>query len=191
MQGQIRLRGERIAAQHRNTHLLRNVHAIGGREAFEARCQNIDHHLPSGAVRQQGTVRIQIGLPANRHQENTATSLCENESAVIRAAPAWGHASCIIATWEPMIPGSDWEATSSVCIRFSQVRPLGGKNLLEDDVLVGTVLGFYIGNEVSTPTLCRHKWCPISGRIGETACGISSIAGADGSQRWKRKVVRL
>ena len=127
MQGQIRLRGERIAAQHRNTHLLRNVHAIGGREAFEARCQNNDHHLPRGAVRQQGTVRIQIGLPTNRHQENKATNLCENESAVIRAAPAWGHASCITATWEPMIPGSDWEATSSVCIRFSQVRPLGGE----------------------------------------------------------------
>ena len=52
------------------------------------------------------------------------------------------------------------------------------KNLLEDDVLVGAVLGFYIGNEVSTPTLCRHKWCPISGRIGETACGISSITAA-------------
>jgi len=52
MQGQIRLRGERIAAQHRNTHLLRNVYAIGGREAFEARCQHNDHHLPSGAVRQ-------------------------------------------------------------------------------------------------------------------------------------------
>jgi len=166
------------------------------------------------------------------------TTLFENEDAVIRTAPAWGHAGCIMATWEPMIPGSDWEATSSVCIRFSQVRPLGGngdaaatrsqvrqrlvtmlneiqvvchlenkpfqdsdvcyaamtnardradglialqkrdKNLLEDDTLVGTVLGFYISNEVSTPTLCRHKWCPISGRVGETACVISSITAA-------------
>ena len=39
-QGQIRLRGARIAAQHRNAHLLRNVHAIGGQEAFDARGQN-------------------------------------------------------------------------------------------------------------------------------------------------------
>ena len=235
-QGQIRLRGARIAAQHRNAHLLRNVHAIGGQEAFDARGQNCGHHLPRGAERQQRREQIQIGLP---------------DSDALGRTPTWGQAGRLSATWEPMIPGSDWEAASTVCIRFKQTRALTGESdesatrrqvrqrlvsmlneiqhvcrlnnkpfedsdvcyaamtsvngsvegiialqkrdrtLLEDDTLVGAVLGFYIGNEVRAPTTSKHKWCPISGRLGETACGVSSITAAYTFGGLTRRQIRM
>ena len=235
-QGQIRLRGARIAAQHRNAHLLRNVHAIGGQEAFDARSQNGGHHLPRGTERQQRRERIQIGLP---------------DRAALERTPTWGQAGRLSTTWEPMIPGSDWEAASSVCIRFKQTRALAdesdesvtrrqvrqrlvsmlneiqhvcrlnnkpfedsdvcyaamtGRNgsvegiialqkrdrtLLEDDTLVGAVLGFYIGNGVRAPTTSKHKWCPITGRLGETACGVSSITAAYTFGGLTRRQIRM
>ena len=238
MQGQIRLRGEHIAAQHRNSHLLRNAHAVGGRRVFETRCPNSDHHLPRGTMRRQSMVQIQIGLPRNAPPVHSAPDPLKSEESVLTNAPIWEQTGQLRAMWEPMIPGSDWEAMSTVCIRFKQIRSLGNENeeamsrrqvrqrlvcmlneiqkvcrldnrpfedsdvcyaavtsacgnmdglialqkrdrtLMEDDTLVGAVLGFYIGNDVRTPTTSRHKWCPISGRMGETACGVSSITAA-------------
>ena len=48
-------------------------------------------------------------------------------------------------------------------------------SLLEMDVLVGCVLAFYIGNEISLGPASEMKWCPLQDRVGESSCRITSI----------------
>ena len=63
MQGQIRLRGDRINPEECNSHLLGNLHAIGGRASFEARKDDKASHIPRGAARGQRKVTVTLGLP--------------------------------------------------------------------------------------------------------------------------------
>ena len=229
MQGQIRLRGDRINPEECNTHLLGNLHAIGGKASFEARKDNRASHIPRGAARCQRRVAVTFGLPCEGPTMQTSE---------LGAAPEWTRRGVVEARWEPLAMGSDWEVNSAVCIRFMQVRETAGRaeeepsrvqirerlvtmvneiqkvcrlsdeefkvtevcyaaftnsegnregmvalqkrrrDLLENDLLVGAILGFYMGNDIQNLTTKRHKWCPILGRLGNTACGISSITAA-------------
>ena len=62
-QGQIRLRGALIPAQHRNTHQLREAHAVRSQQAFDEREKGGRHHLPEGAERRQRRDKIRLGIP--------------------------------------------------------------------------------------------------------------------------------
>jgi hypothetical protein len=64
-QGQIRLRGGLISAQDRNTHQLREVYAVNGRQAFEERQAGTHHHLPLGTERSPRREHIQLGIPCS------------------------------------------------------------------------------------------------------------------------------
>ena len=63
--------------------------------------------------------------------------------------------------------------------------------LLDDDILVGAVLGFHVGNEVQNLTTRKYKWCPISGRLGETVCGIRNMTAAHSWGGCTRRQLRI
>ena len=63
--------------------------------------------------------------------------------------------------------------------------------LLDDDILVGAVLGFHVGNEVQNLTTRKYKWCPISGRLGETVCGIRNMTAAHSWGGCTRRQLRM
>jgi hypothetical protein len=120
-QGQLRLRGALIPAQHRNTHQLREAHAIHSQQAFDERKQGGRHHLPEGAERRQRKEKIHIGIPSrdilqegNIDRGDTLTTML--------GAPGWLKDVQVPVWWEPLVPGSAMERESSVCIRFEQLR---------------------------------------------------------------------
>ncbi len=239
-QGQLRLRGALIPAPHRNTHQLREAHAISSRQAFDERKQGGRHHLPKGAERCQQKEKIRIGIPCpdilRRGNDDTGDTL-----ATMLGAPSWLKEAQIPAWWEPLVPGSAMESASSVCIRFVQLRapqPNAGatktrqhirsqlvevlnkiqqvcgtdnapfavtdvsyiafvnkdnklegiitiqkraRETLEDDIAMGAMLAFHIGNDVQSETAQSFKWCPVCGEYGRTQCGVTAITAA---YRW-------
>ena len=52
------------------------------------------------------------------------------------------------------------------------------KEALEDDIAIGVMLAFHIGNEVQSETAQGFKWCPVSGEYGRTQCGVTGITAA-------------
>jgi hypothetical protein len=236
-QGQLRLRGALIPAQHRNTHQLREAHAIHSQQAFDERKQGGRHHLPEGAERRQRKEKIHIGIPSrdilqegNIDRGDTLTTML--------GAPGWLKDVQVPVWWEPLVPGSAMERESSVCIRFEQLRAsqlnaeamgtrqqiraklvdvlnkiqqvsgvdnapfvatdvsyiayvnkeskLEGiiaiqkrtRETLEDDIAIGAMLAFHIGNDVQSETAQGFKWCPVSGEYGRTLCGVTAITAA-------------
>ena len=239
MQGQIRLRGDRINPEECNSHLLGNLHAIDGKASFDARRDDRANHIPRGAARGQCKASVTLGLPGEGTGERAENHhLPQGMGAELGAAPEWARRGGVMAKWEPLAEGSDWEANSAACIRFRQVRETAEgmqeepsrvqirerlvtmvneiqrvcrlsdeefgvtevcyaaftnsegvrqgmvalqkrrRDLLENDILVGAILGFYMGNDIQNLTTKGYKWCPILGRLGKTACGISSITAA-------------
>jgi hypothetical protein len=236
-QGQIRLRGAPIPAQYRNTHQLREAHAVRNQQAFDEREKGGRHHLSEGAGRRQRRDKIQLGIPRcdvlpekDADRGDTLTTML--------GAPGWLKDVQIPVWWEPLVPGSAMERESSVCIRFEQLRAqqrdaeamatrqqirsrlveilnkiqqvsgvdnapfvatdvsyiayvnkegkLEGlitiqkrtKEALEDDIAIGVMLAFHIGNEVQSETAQGFKWCPVSGEYGRTQCGVTGITAA-------------
>jgi hypothetical protein len=116
-QGQIRLRGAPIPAQHRNTHQLREVHAVRSQQAFDEREKGDRHHLPEGAGRRQRRDKIRLGIPhCDVLQEKDADR--SNTLTTMLGSPGWLKDVQIPVWWEPLVPGSAMERGSSVCIRF-------------------------------------------------------------------------
>jgi len=64
------------------------------------------------------------------------------------------------------------------------------RETLEDDIAMGVILAFHIGNNVQSATAQSFKWCPVSGEYGQTQCGVTAITAA---HTWaglsRRKVV--
>ena len=87
LQGQLRLKGERIAIEHRNTLHLGNAHAIGGRDSFETRDKAEDQHLPRGATRCPRRVELQLGLPLEGSPALSKSGPSRDGEAVMRTAP--------------------------------------------------------------------------------------------------------
>ena len=52
------------------------------------------------------------------------------------------------------------------------------KEVLEDDIAIGVMLAFHIGNDVQSETAQGFKWCPVSGEYGRTQCGVTGITAA-------------
>ena len=52
------------------------------------------------------------------------------------------------------------------------------KEALEDDIAIGAMLAFHIGNDVQSETAQGFKWCPVSGEYGRTQCGVTAITAA-------------
>jgi hypothetical protein len=52
------------------------------------------------------------------------------------------------------------------------------KEALEDDIAIGVMLAFHIGNDVQSETAQGFKWCPVSGEYGRTQCGVTAITAA-------------
>jgi hypothetical protein len=217
-QEQLRLRGALIPAPHRNTHQVREAHAINSRQAFDERKQGGRHHLPEGAERRQRKEKIRVGIPCSdilrRGNDDPGDTL-----ATMLGAPSWLKEVQIPAWWEPLVPGSAMESASSVCIRFVQLRVLPQQNAgamktrqhirsqlvevlkkiqqacgtdnapfavtdvsyiafvnkenklegiislqkraretLEDDIAMGAMLAFHIGNDVQSETAKSFRW---------------------------------
>lgn len=120
-QGQLRLRGTSIPAPHSNTHQLREAYAINSRQAFDERKQGGRHHLPKGAECRPRKEKIWLGIPCPDilslgHNDDGDTSV------TMLGAQSWLKKVQIPARWEPLVPGSVMESTSSVCIRLEQLR---------------------------------------------------------------------
>ena len=52
------------------------------------------------------------------------------------------------------------------------------KETLEDDIAMGAMLAFHIGNNVQSATAQSFKWCPVRGEYGQTQCGVTAITAA-------------
>jgi hypothetical protein len=52
------------------------------------------------------------------------------------------------------------------------------REALEDDIAIGAMLAFHIGNDVQSETAQGFKWCPVSGEYGRTLCGVTAITAA-------------
>ena len=52
------------------------------------------------------------------------------------------------------------------------------RETLEDDIAMGAMLAFHIGNNVQSVTAQSFKWCPVSGEYGQTQCGVTAITAA-------------
>jgi hypothetical protein len=52
------------------------------------------------------------------------------------------------------------------------------RETLEDDIAMGAMLAFHIGNDVQSETAQCFKWCPVSGEYGRTQCGVTAITAA-------------
>jgi len=52
------------------------------------------------------------------------------------------------------------------------------RETLEDDIAMGAMLAFHIGNDVQSDTAQCFKWCPVSGEYGRTQCGVTAITAA-------------
>jgi hypothetical protein len=52
------------------------------------------------------------------------------------------------------------------------------RETFEDDIVVGAILAFCIGNSVPTETAGRFRWCPVSGEYGQTRCGVTAVTAA-------------
>jgi hypothetical protein len=50
--------------------------------------------------------------------------------------------------------------------------------VLEDDIAIGAMLAFHIGNHVQSDTARSFKWCPVSGEYGHSRCGVAAITAA-------------
>ena len=104
-----------------NTHQLREAHAINSRQGFDERKQGGRHHLPEGAERRQRKEKIRVGIPCPdillRGNDDPGDTL-----ATMLGAPSWLKEVQIPAWWEPLVPGSEMERSSSVFIHFVQLR---------------------------------------------------------------------
>jgi hypothetical protein len=121
-QGQLRLRGALIPAQHRNTHQLREAHAIHNQQAFDERKRGGRHHLPEGAERRQRKEKIRIGIPSWDILQGGNIDRGDTLATML-GAPGWlKDVQIPVVWWEPLVPGSAIERESSVCIRFEQLR---------------------------------------------------------------------
>jgi hypothetical protein len=49
------------------------------------------------------------------------------------------------------------------------------RETLEDDIAMGAMLAFHIGNDVQSETAQSFKWCPVSGEYGRTQCGVTAM----------------
>ena len=47
---------------------------------------------------------------------------------------------------------------------------------LEDDILVGALVAFYIGNNTSDEKSAKFKWCPVANKSEQSLCAITSIS---------------
>jgi hypothetical protein len=64
------------------------------------------------------------------------------------------------------------------------------RETLEDDIAMGAMLAFHIGNNVQSVTAHSFKWCPVSGEYGQTQCGVTAITAAHPrAGRSRRKMV--
>jgi len=52
------------------------------------------------------------------------------------------------------------------------------REALEDDIAIGAMLAFHIGNDVQSETAQGFKWCPVTGEYGRTQCGVTAITAA-------------
>ena len=64
-------------------------------------------------------------------------------------------------------------------LRAAAIRALETKTgPPEDDIAIGAMLAFHIGNDVQSETAQGFKWCPVSGEYGRTQCGVTAITAA-------------
>ena len=52
------------------------------------------------------------------------------------------------------------------------------REVLEDNIAIGAMLAFHIGNHVQSDTARSFKWCPVSGEYGHSRCGVTAITAA-------------
>jgi hypothetical protein len=122
-QGQIRLRGELIQAHDRNTHQLREVFAVSGRQAFETSKTGRHHYLPAGAERSPRQERLKLGIPGPDLLSRMVQDTSDTEATMLELELAW---SAVMAEKDvgasTMRAYGAWERMSSVCIRFEQLQ---------------------------------------------------------------------
>jgi len=49
------------------------------------------------------------------------------------------------------------------------------REALEDDIAIGAMLAFHIGNDVQSKTAQGFKWCPLSGNMGARSVVLQQL----------------
>jgi hypothetical protein len=62
---------------------------------------------------------------------------------------------------------------------------------LDEDVLVGTLLAFFIGNSMSQGQGETLRWCPVLSELGLSSCEVTQITARRGTRLPTRKQIRF
>ncbi len=62
---------------------------------------------------------------------------------------------------------------------------------LDEDVLVGTLLAFFIGNSMSQGQGEALRWCPVLSGLGVSSCEVTQITARRGTRLPTRKQIRF